>query len=183
MAKQPQVTSSEASLEEAAAAVTGSAPVVEASPTVKTFWKRIMIVHDDQKRLVEISGWKWYEITEPDGTIRAQEGPATVITTDIAGMKQIFGEELLIANETVVSLRDEINRLNNVIEEQRDAYEMAVSELGNEVEKSHQAMSSLRGQLNTSRMAAIVENVAPPPPSHESPPDPEPEPKSRKRKA
>jgi len=68
--------------------------------TITNHWRRVLIVHDEEGRFVEMSGWRWYIIRNDKGEISRQfEGEAEVVTTSHEELKVLLGETMLKASE------------------------------------------------------------------------------------
>ena len=73
---------------------------------VRSFFRRKLIVHDENDRFVELSGWRWTVVKDDAGSIAQQfEGSAEVITTDHAELATVLGEEVLAASEAAAAAR------------------------------------------------------------------------------
>ena len=73
---------------------------------VRSFFRRKLIVHDENDRFVELSGWRWTIVSDDAGAVVQQfEGNAEVITTDQAELAALLGRELVGASEAAAAAR------------------------------------------------------------------------------
>lgn len=108
-------------------------------PNTKSWYKRYMVVLDDQGKFVELSGWPWNELLNDDGTLlqapglnNPYEGLAEVITTDHAEAKKFFGEQMLKLAEDAKAFRaerDDAVKAKEAAEKDRDNVKAQVRDM------------------------------------------------------